>query len=115
MLKFILFAAIILVFIAYWFPLVTVYGNSMFPTYEDGQKLRARRLSRFEKLQIGAVYVFYSPCEKGKVLIKRLDTISGTDYSCSALCYFLGDNAENSFDSRAFGYVPRKNIIAKIL
>lgn len=115
MLKLIILGAVIIAFIAYWFPLVTVHGDSMFPTYRDGQKLRARRVNRFEKLQIGAVYVFYSPCEKDKVLIKRLDTISGTNYSYSALCYFLGDNAENSFDSRAFGYVPRNKIIAKIL
>ena len=86
----------------------------MMPTYYDGQALRARRITRFEKLQIGAVYVFYAP-DDNKVLIKRLNYLIETKFSRTEYCYFLGDNNLNSRDSRDFGYVPRDRIIAKVL
>lgn len=105
----------VLAILGFIFPLVTIHGNSMYPTYVNGQKLRARRITSYEKLQIGAVYVFYSPVEEDKILIKRLTALSGTNYSRNVLCYFLGDNTDDSFDSRDFGYVSRKKIIAKIL
>lgn len=104
----------LIVAVLFYFPLIEVKGNSMFPTFEDGQYLHARRITRFDKLKVGAVYVFYSP-KDNKVLIKRLNYIIEADFARTEYCYFLGDNAIESNDSRHFGYVSRKNIIAVVL
>lgn len=111
----VLVVVFVILCVNFYFPRITVYGNSMYPTYIDGQKLRAKRITRFEKLQIGAVYVFYAPDDEDKALIKRLVYIHKSNYSHIEYCYFLGDNAIESRDSRKFGYVSRKNIIAKVL
>ena len=89
------------------FPLIEVVGDSMFPTYHDGQLLPSMRVARFVPLCDGRVYVFRSP--DGKTVIKRLA------YHDKRKCYFLGDNATVSYDSRAYGYVDRRNIVAVVL
>ena len=91
----------------YVFPFIRVVGDSMFPTYHDGQFLPSMRVARFVALHDGRVYVFRSP--DGKTVIKRLA------YHDKRKCYFLGDNATVSYDSRAYGYVDRKNIVAVVL
>ena len=93
--------------IFYAFPFIRVVGDSMFPTYHDGQLLPSMRVTRFVPLYDGRVYVFRSPY--GKTVIKRLA------YHDKSKCYFLGDNATVSYDSRAYGYVDRKNIVAVVL
>lgn len=91
----------------YVFPFIRVVGDSMFPTYRDGQLLPSMRVTRFVSLCDGRVYVFRSP--DGKTVIKRLA------YHDKRKCYFLGDNATISHDSRAYGYVDRRNIVAVVL
>ena len=91
----------------YVFPFIRVVGDSMFPTYIDGQLLPSMRVARFVPLYDGRVYVFRSP--DGKTVIKRLA------YHDKRKCYFLGDNATVSYDSRAYGYVDRRNIVAVVL
>jgi phage repressor protein C with HTH and peptisase S24 domain len=91
----------------FFFPIIIVDGVSMCPTYQDRQLLLATRLFRYNKLKAGRVYVFHSP--SGEVVIKRLA------YEKDGMCYFLGDNEEESFDSRYYGYVPKSMIIAKIV
>ena len=91
----------------YVFPFTRVVGDSMLPAYRDGQLLPSMRTTRFMPLHDGRVYVFRSPY--GKTVIKRLA------YHDKRKCYFLGDNATVSHDSRAYGYVDRRNIIALIL
>ena len=91
----------------YVFPFVRVIGDSMFPAYRDGQLLPSMRIPRFVPLHDGRVYVFRSPY--GKTVIKRLA------YHDKRNCYFLGDNATVSHDSRAYGYVDRRDVIALIL
>ena len=91
----------------YVFPFIRVVGDSMFPTYHDGQFLPSMRVTRFVPLHDGRVYVFRSPY--GETVIKRLA------YHDKRKCYFLGDNAIVSHDSRAYGYVDRKNIVAVVL
>ena len=98
---------VILTALFYVFPFIRVVGDSMFPTYHDGQFLPSMRVTRFVPLHDGRVYVFRSP--DGKTVIKRLA------YHDKRKCYFLGDNATVSYDSRAYGYVDRKNIVAVVL
>lgn len=46
---------------------------------------------------------------KNTYFIKRIHRVKNNEY------YVAGDNKNDSYDSRAFGYVNRKKIIAKII
>ena len=59
------------------------------------------------------VLVDPNPSYGGKLLIKRCTYI---DYENGFPTYwFLGDNRDNSRDSREFGFVYRENVVAKVL
>ena len=90
--------------VLYKYPLVKVVGDSMYPTYHDGQYLKAVRVRANENFKVGAVYVYKTL--NGDVVIKRLD--HENDYGL----FFIGDNVQCSFDSRSYGYIPRENVIA---
>lgn len=87
------------------FPPIMVCGDSMFPTYNDGDILIG---CRFFKMKISSVYVFHPPLGE-KYVVKRL-----TDCTDEGL-YFEGDNKKISFDSRYYGCVERREIVAKCL
>ena len=97
--------------IVFMFPLALVQGNSMLPTLKNNEVLvMRRRIFPKEKLKIGKIYVYKRP-NNNLVIIKRL-----TDYSdISEQCYFLGDNPEESYDSRDYGYIKAENIIAVLM
>ena len=107
-----LLCLVVLVFMLYLFPLVKVCGYSMFPTYIDGQFLFIKRVLHKSKCKVGEVYVYVPPyvSEDEKFVIKRLDHISK-----DGKYYFLGDNSNDSYDSRYYGYVDSKNVVAHIL
>lgn len=96
------------------FPIARVEGRSMYPTYKDGGLLLATRLFNIEKLEIGQVYIYSRYDELGEeiVVVKRLEKIHPT---IPNLVYFVGDNLEESYDSRHYGYVNAENIIAKVI
>ena len=102
--------AVLLGLLYYMFPLAEVVGTSMVPTYNHGDIVLCQRFKIFQRLELGKVYVFVSPCESLKLAVKRLNKISS-----KGNCYFLGDNSSNSYDSRNYGYVSQKSIIAKVL
>lgn len=105
----------------YLYPTLIVEGESMYPTLKEGETLRAMRLNKVDKrfLIPGMIYVFHIyDCDKenGKpyYFIKRLDHIY-VKPNGEIMCYFLGDNSDNSNDSRHFGYVSASNVIAMVL
>lgn len=92
---------------------VTVRGDSMAPTYADGDRLLAHRTTR--RPEIGTVVVFRTPAEfhgrPGEVpalLIKRV-----VAQDCDSVTV-RGDNPV-SLDSRHFGAVPLTAIVGHIL
>lgn len=99
----------------YCFPPIRICGYSMFPTFTDGEILIGRRVFKKNTCKIGEVYVYTPPyaTDKEKFVVKRLarirDNKDGTYY------YFLGDNSNDSYDSRYYGYVSSKHIVAKIV
>lgn len=97
----------ICLYLMYKYPCVQVVGDSMEPTYYNGQYLMAVRVSKSRELHKGKVYVFKTLM--GEIAIKRLD------HSSSLGLFFIGDNIRCSFDSRSYGYVPRENVIAEII
>ena len=94
-----------------FFPVIQICGYSMFPTLNDGEFYIGRRLLRKTKCKVGKIYVYKPPYEDDteKFVIKRLAGIKDGKY------FFLGDNADDSYDSRYYGYVDSKNVVAQLL
>ena len=85
------------------FPLALVEGNSMYPTYKDGSVLLATRLFNIEHLKVGDVCVY----QRGEnLVIKRITRINPTGDSYSF--YFEGDNPTDSYDSRLYDMLKKK-------
>lgn len=110
----ILFVAVLILIILviavryYVFPNLDIVGNSMYPTLLDGEKKHSRRFfNKFDTPKIGRIYVYRDPT--GKLVIKRLKMIKGD------LCYFVGDNPSMSYDSRYYGFINRKHIVALLM
>lgn len=109
--------AIVALVFAYIFPLATVYGNSMLPTYHEGQILLCRRvlLKKHHKIQTGGVYVLKAPYtdDEVRLIIKRVSFFVHTERGREI--YVLGDNPKDSLDSRMYGTINEKNVVAKVI
>lgn len=96
----------------YLFPIIQVCGSSMCDTYQDGEFIVATRLFRRSKVKEGDV-VIYHALKDDRIVIKR---VARTIYFDSKkYMYCLGDNPDESYDSRHYGYVPVKNIVCKAI
>ncbi len=99
-----------------------VSGLSMYPTFKDGDYLIVDELSyNFREPQKGDVIIFRYPVDPQKYFIKRLMGLPGDKVEINGQevtlktgeYYVLGDNRDKSYDSRAWGTVPKKNIIGR--
>ena len=82
-------------------------GNSMLPTLKDGEVVLVDRTAEIE---VGDIVVARHPVEQTSELIKRIARINEHGH------YFLvGDNLEDSNDSRHFGAVTREYITGKVV
>ena len=105
-----IFIALIVVVIAillYIFPIIEVCGESMNPTFNDGDIILGCRLY---SLNVNSVYVFHPPVGE-KYVIKRLTQVSSTTNKL----FFEGDNSDCSYDSRMYGYISRDKVVAKYI
>ena len=97
----------IVTILSYLFPVIQVCGVSMFPTFNDGDIILCCRIF---PIRVSDIYVYQPPVGR-KYVIKRLKrTIKGK----SAL-FFEGDNSNDSFDSRDYGYVSKSSILARYI
>ena len=71
-----------------------ISGNSMMPHLRPGKLVLARRSSNYEA---------------GDLIIKRVSSFIGDSF------YVLGDNLENSTDSRVFGNIDKSDILGKVI
>ena len=91
-----------------------VDGTSMEPAFRSGDRVLVNRLAyRRRDPRTGEVVVLRDPERLGHVLLKRIATAPDDLVPGPSHVYLLGDNTGESRDSRAFGTVPRSEIIGK--
>lgn len=87
----------------------TIKGESMKPTYANGDKVFINRLAfLFKKPKIGDIIALQHPKKNIKV-IKRIQKVSQKEY------FVVGDNKNKSTDSRNFNWISKKEIIGKVI
>jgi len=86
-----------------------VAGESMLPTFREGDFLLARRVVPGQLPRTGDLVLANDPREPSRTLLKR---VGGVDLHGQVT--LLGDNAGASTDSRHFGAVPAEAIIARV-
>jgi phage repressor protein C with HTH and peptisase S24 domain len=80
-----------------------IVGDSMTPYLNDNDLIAVWKSNKYKS---GDIIGFKFD---GQILIKRISRIKDNQY------YVLGDNPDNSLDSRKFGWVSNNNIIFKLL
>lgn len=88
------------------FGITKVVGRSMEPTYYNKDHLL---YCKHMQPQPGDVIIVRDPLDSRDVLIKRVMWISSDEV------YVLGDNRDNSEDSRTFGSLPTTSILGVVL
>ena len=108
----ILFVLAIALFVVkrYFFGIVKVDGDSMYPTLKDGEYVLMKITDDVEVGDIVILHVDYEYDMTSEYIIKRVSEIAD-----DGSVYVLGDNTEHSFDSRQCGYFPREIIRGKVI
>lgn len=106
-------AVVALVIVRAWllrrFVTYEVRGESMLPTFSDGDFLVARRLPPAGVPAPGDVVLALDPRDPGRTLLKRIAATGP-----AGQVTLLGDNPAASTDSRTFGDVPAEAILARV-
>lgn len=80
----------------------------MEPSIKNGDQVLISGIAYlFRNPQKGDVIAFKNI--KGEILVKRIHRIKNANY------FVLGDNKNDSLDSRSYGWVLRKDILGKII
>lgn len=89
------------------FSIFRVEDHSMKPNFNEGDYVVISRW--YKKPKSGDVIVF-SDKESGRHMIKRIERIDNFDY-----IFVVGDNSEESVDSRSFGAISNNSIVGKVI
>lgn len=82
-------------------------GKSMNPTLKDGEVVL---VDREAEIEVGDIVVAKHPLEQSGEVVKRVAQINER-----RLYFLVGDNLEDSEDSRHFGAVTREYIKGKVV
>ena len=86
-----------------------ISGHSMEPLLKADDKVLASYIPYFfSNPKIGDLIALISPTTQ-KTLIKRIKEVENDSY------FITGDNANDSHDSRSFGWIRKKDIIGKVI
>lgn len=102
----------------------TVPTSSMEPGVKQGDYVLADKTA-YHRLspKKGDVVIFVGPDDRSKKFVKRIEALPGetiirqdgaSEKVPHGFAYVLGDNREHSLDSRQFGYIPLRDIVAKV-
>jgi signal peptidase I len=90
-----------------------VEGNSMAPAFMPGDKvLLKRRTSDLQPLHIGEIVMIN---REGEELLKRIVRYEIGGHTGQGMVTVEGDNKEESIDSRHWGAIPSRFVIAKVI
>ena len=82
-------------------------GTSMNPTLRDGEMVLVDRKAEIE---VGDIVVARHPIEQDSEVVKRVQRINDRGHY-----YLVGDNLDDSTDSRHYGAVTREYIKGKVV
>lgn len=87
----------------------------MFPTFSDKDIITGTRLYQVSKLKKNDIIVYKSPNNSSKLVIKRIHHSFQDSITNKFYFYCLGDNLDDSYDSRKYGYISSDSIICKVI
>lgn len=101
-----------------------IVTTSMEPVVMNGDRVFADKTA-YKRMppKKGDIIVFVYPDDRSKVYIKRIEGLPGDmivrpsgvqGQVPHGMIYVLGDNREQSVDSRTFGFVPLRDMIGKV-
>lgn len=99
----------------YLYPIIFVSGNSMFPTFFDNDVIVGTRIYKTSNLKKNDIIVYKSPDNPSRFVIKRIHHFFIDNSTKTYYFYCLGDNQDDSYDSRNYGYISSDSIICKII
>lgn len=94
------------------FRLGKIAGDSMHPTYTDGEYVLVRKVHLKHKIVEGEVYAIHRR-DTNEYIIKRVTHL--LNVSPNQYLFVEGDNEEVSLDSRHYGYLPREWVVGKVV
>lgn len=86
---------------------IAIEGDSMHPTLKTGDRILVEKNSA---IGVGDIVVAHHPFKTSVKIVKRISSIE-TDGSIS----LIGDNPNESSDSRGFGSIKRSDVIGKVV
>lgn len=110
--------AALLYLLLYLFPIITIAGDSMYPTFVEGERVIGSRLFDKTDCKEGRIYVIHlRDDENGEpyLIIKRLYRKVFSEKDNEFYYYFLGDNRKVSADSRVYGLFSSDRVVAEII
>ena len=88
---------------------VRINGHSMMPLINHDDWILVNLDINPDNLKINEIILLEDPDNK-ELLIKRIQSIKAKKQK---EFYVIGDNIDDSYDSRAFGYIKKESIIGK--
>jgi signal peptidase I len=101
-----------------------IVGTSMAPVVLRGDRVFADKTAyRRMPPHKGDIIVFVYPDDRSKIFIRRIEGLPGEVITLTngkkeqvphGMIYVLGENKEQSIDSRDFGFIPLRDVIGKV-
>ena len=95
------------------FEIVRVAGNSMLPTFADGDRILIKhRTSDLQPIHVGEVVMVE---REGELMLKRVTRYEIGSHTGVGMISVEGDNKDESIDSRHWGAVPSRFVKARVI